>query len=347
MVYLVTGGCGFVGSALTAELLRRGASVLVFDNLSRVGGTQNLEWLRSLGPVEFSHGDSRNVSDVAEVFRGRDIGCVFHLAGQVAMTTSLREPRKDFETNVVGTINILEAVRNFSPEATVVYASSNKVYGELSGLQLQEAQTRYATTGSCQGVAEDAQLDFRTPYGCSKGAADQYVLEYARSFSLRTVVFRHSTIYGGRQFSTFDQGWIGWFCQQALATVQESTHQFTVNGDGKQVRDLLHVTDAIRCYLTAHENIHRVSGQAFNIGGGIENSMSVLELLGELGARLNVRLNARHLPWRTDDQRYFVADITKATNLLGWAPSVSKQEGLEEVLSTLAKRNNLSGTAFS
>ena len=347
MVYLVTGGCGFVGSALAAELLRRGASVLVFDNLSRIGGTQNLEWLRSLGAVEFSYGDTRNVSDVAEVFRGRDIGCVFHLAGQVAMTTSLREPRKDFETNVVGTINILEAVRSRSPEATVVYASSNKVYGELSGLPLEETQSRYTPTGSGPGVGEDAPLDFRTPYGCSKGAADQYVLEYARSFSLRTVVFRHSTIYGGRQFSTFDQGWIGWFCQQALATVREPAHEFTVNGDGKQVRDLLHVTDAIRCYLTAHEHIQGVTGQAFNIGGGIENSMSVLELLEELSARLKVVLNVRHLPWRTDDQRYFVADITKAARLLGWAPTVSKQEGLEEVISTLGQRNKLTGAAFS
>jgi CDP-paratose 2-epimerase len=164
------------------------------------------------------------------------------------------------------------------------------------------------------------------------------VLEYARSFSLRTVVFRHSTIYGGRQFSTFDQGWIGWFCQQALATARHPAHQLTVNGNGKQVRDLLHVSDAIRCYLMAHDKIERVSGKVFNIGGGIENSMSVLELLEYLETRLKVRLNVRHLPWRADDQRYFVADINKATNLLDWAPSVSKTEGLDEVLSTLAIR---------
>jgi CDP-paratose 2-epimerase len=255
------------------------------------------------------------------------------------MTTSLREPRKDFDTNVVGTMNILETVRNCSPEATVVYASSNKVYGELRGLQLEETPTRYTPVAGGSGISEDAPLDFRTPYGCSKGAADQYVLEYARSFSLRTVVFRHSTIYGGRQFSTFDQGWIGWFCQQALATVRESAHQFTVNGNGKQVRDLLHVDDAIRCYLMAHENIQRVVGQVFNIGGGIENSMSVLELLKQLSTRLNVRLNVQHLPWRTDDQRYFVAEITKAASLLGWAPTVSKTRGLDDVLATLEKRN--------
>ena len=347
MVYLITGGCGFVGSAIAAELLRRGDSVLVLDNLSRVGGLQNLEWLRSLGPLEFSHGDSRNLSDVAEVFHNRDVKCVFHLAGQVAMTTSLREPRKDFDTNVVGTINLLETVRNCSPHATVVYASSNKVYGELGQLQLQETRSRYTPAGSCSGIAEDAPLDFRTPYGCSKGAADQYVLEYARSFSLRTVVFRHSTIYGGRQFSTFDQGWIGWFCQQSLATVREPTHHFTVNGDGKQVRDLLHVTDAVRCYLMAHEKIHEVAGQVFNIGGGVENSMSVMELLEELSARLKVRLNVHHLPWRTDDQRYFVADITKAAKLLGWVPTVSKREGLDEVLATLEMRNRVPGAAAS
>lgn len=345
MIYLVTGGCGFVGSAIAAELLRKNASVLVFDNLSRIGGMQNLDWLKSLGPVDFIHGDTRNVSDIAQAFHGRDIGCVFHLAGQVAMTTSLREPRKDFDTNVVGTINILETVRNYSPDATVVYASSNKVYGELSGLQLQEKQLRYTPAAGCTGISEDAPLDFRTPYGCSKGAADQYVLDYARSYSLRTVVFRHSTIYGGSQFSTFDQGWIGWFCQQSLATVGAAAHQFTVNGNGKQVRDLLHVTDAVRCYLRAHEYIQRVEGQVFNIGGGIENSMSVLELLEELSARLNVQLNVHHLPWRTDDQRYFVADITRAAKLLGWAPTVSKQQGLDEVLATLEKRNNLPAAA--
>ncbi len=339
MVYIVTGGCGFVGSNIAAELLRRGEQVLVFDNLSRIGGEQNLAWLRSLGPVEFLQGDTRDLSQVAQAFHKRKIGCVFHLAGQVAMTTSLREPRKDFDTNVVGTMNILDTVRASAPEATVVYASSNKVYGELNGLELVEAPTRYTPTANSAGVDEAAPLDFRTPYGCSKGAADQYVLEYARSFALRTVVFRHSTIYGGRQFSTFDQGWIGWFCQQALATLQGSSHEFTVNGDGKQVRDLLHVTDAIRCYLMAHKKIQQVSGQAFNIGGGVANSMSVAELLDELSVRLKVRLNVRHLPWRAEDQRYFVADITKAANLLGWSPTVSKQAGLDEVLATLQARN--------
>ena len=339
MVYLVTGGCGFVGSNIAAELLRRGEKVLVFDNLSRIGGEQNLAWLRSLGPVEFLQGDTRDLSQVAQAFHKREIGCVFHLAGQVAMTTSLREPRKDFDTNVVGTMNVLDTVRTSAPEATVVYASSNKVYGELSVLELVEAPTRYTPTGNCAGVDEAAPLDFRTPYGCSKGAADQYVLEYARSFSLRTVVFRHSTIYGGRQFSTFDQGWIGWFCQQALTTVQNPSQEFTVNGDGKQVRDLLHVTDAIGCYLMAHEKIQQVSGQAFNIGGGVANSMSVAELLDELSLRLKVRLNVRHLPWRAEDQRYFVADISKAANLLGWRPTISKQAGLDEVLGTLQARN--------
>jgi CDP-paratose 2-epimerase len=347
MVYLITGGCGFVGSAIAAELLRRSAPVVVLDNLSRIGGLQNLEWLRSLGPVEFFHGDTRKQSDVAEVFRNRDVGCVFHLAGQVAMTTSISEPRKDFDTNVVGTINLLETIRDRTPDATVVYASSNKVYGELRGLQLQETQSRYTPIGAGLGIGEDAPLDFRTPYGCSKGAADQYVREYARSFGLRTVVFRHSTIYGGRQFSTFDQGWISWFCQQSLLTVRESAHQFTVNGDGKQVRDLLHVTDAIRCYLMAHENIHLVAGHVFNIGGGVENSMSVLELLEELSSRLKIHMNVRHLPWRTDDQRYFVADITKASKFLGWVPTVSKRQGLDEVLSTLEMRNSRSGPAFS
>lgn len=331
MTFLVTGGCGFVGSNLSAELLRRGERVIVVDNFTRPGTPANYAWLKSIGSFEFFHGDVRSSQDLESILRRSKVECVFHLAGQVAMTTSLENPRRDFEVNVLGSINVLEAVRLHAPEATVVYASSNKVYGELEDCNLEELPTRYEPVGK-KSIDERARLEFYTPYGCSKGAADQYMLEYARNFRLNTVVFRHSTIYGGRQISTFDQGWVGWFCQQALDTRANSSHSFTINGDGKQVRDLLHVSDAVACYLAAHEHRARGRGEAFNIGGGYENSMSLLELFQHLEGELGVALNPRGLPWRSNDQKYFVADNSKAARLLEWTPNKSKEQGIADAL---------------
>lgn len=331
MAYLITGGCGFVGCNLTAELLREGKEIVVVDNFTRPGTHTNLEWLRTLGEFRFFHTDTRIATDLDAIFREIPVECVFHLAGQVAMTTSLADPRRDFEVNVLGSINVLEAVRLYAPDATVVYASSNKVYGELEDCVLEETATRYEPQGAKE-INERARLEFFTPYGCSKGAADQYMLEYARNFGVRAVVFRHSTIYGGRQISTFDQGWVGWFCQQAMISAADPSHSFTINGDGKQVRDLLHVSDAVRCYLAAHEHAEQGKGQAFNIGGGYRNSMSLLELFQHLEERLKVTMNYRQLPWRANDQKYFVADNGKAGRLLEWEPQVSKQEGIESTI---------------
>jgi CDP-paratose 2-epimerase len=332
MAYLITGGCGFVGSNTAAELIRRKEEAVVFDNLSRAGAAHNLEWLRSLGAFEFVYGDVRNPFDIEAVIRRWRPAAVFHLAGQVAMTTSMESPRRDFEINVLGSINLLEAVREYAPEASVVYASSNKVYGDLP-LELEELGLRYMPRGYPNGVDESSPLNFHTPYGCSKGAADQYMLDYARGFGLKTIVFRHSTIYGGRQFSTYDQGWVGWFCRQALE-VQRDPHRepFTISGDGKQVRDLLHVSDAIRCYLAAAEQMRSARGMVFNIGGGMENSMSLLELFAHLEKRLDVKLAYTRLPWRHADQKFFVANNAKALRALHWHPRVSKTEGIEDVL---------------
>jgi CDP-paratose 2-epimerase len=232
--------------------------------------------------------------------------------------------------NVLGSINVLESVRLLAPHATVVYASSNKVYG-LDESELVEQETRYEPRDKKE-IDERARLEFLTPYGCSKGATDQYMLEYARNFDLNTIVFRHSTIYGGRQISTFDQGWVGWFCQQAIETKANTEHCFTINGDGKQVRDLLHVSDAVACYLAAHEHVGAARGQAFNIGGGYENSMSLRELLLHLEKQVDVKLNPRQLPWRANDQKYFVADNSKALSLLNWKPLISKEAGIEEAI---------------
>jgi CDP-paratose 2-epimerase len=337
---LITGGCGFVGSNLAAHLLELDGAhkVTVFDNLSRHGASANLAWLHTLStaernPVEFIHGDIRNAFDVEAVIKALRPDVIFHLAGQVAMTTSIQSPRRDFEINVLGSVNVLEAVRQYTPSTAIVYASSNKVYGNLEHLDLVETETRYTPRASQRGVDESAAIEFHTPYGCSKGAADQYMLDYARGFGLNTVVFRHSTIYGGRQFATYDQGWVGWFCRQAIESKGwPSRPPFTVSGDGKQVRDLLHVSDAVRCYVAAYKHITTARGHAFNIGGGIENSMSLLELLQYLEKRLSTKLNYTHLPWRQSDQKFFVADNSKARELISWAPMTGKEDGIESVL---------------
>jgi CDP-paratose 2-epimerase len=338
MSYLITGGCGFVGSNIAAHLIGRGREVVVFDNLSRMGAALNLEWLGTLGRFEFVHGDIRNPFDVEATVRRCRPGAILHLAGQVAMTTSMESPRRDFEINVGGSINLLEAVKQHAPEATIVYASSNKVYGGLL-LDLEEWALRYQPRNCPRGIDESAPLNFQTPYGCSKGAVDQYMLDYARSFGLNTVVFRHSTIYGGRQFATYDQGWVGWFCSQALEIRRGPAREpFTISGDGKQVRDLLHVADAVRCYLAAVEHIAAARGTAFNIGGGMANSMSLLELFAHLEQRLGVKMAYRRLPWRHSDQKFFVADNTRAKEVLGWAPTMSKEAGIEDVLAWAVSR---------
>jgi CDP-paratose 2-epimerase len=331
--YLVTGGCGFVGSNVAARLLERGDRVTVCDNLSRAGAEANLVWLRTLGPLEFVRADVSRAAEIADVVARVRPAVVFHLAGQVAMTTSMNDPRRDFETNVVGSFNLLEALRRHCPAAVVVYASSNKVYGELVGVALREEPLRYTAPALPDGVAEDAALDFQTPYGCSKGAADQYMLDYARVFGLNTVVFRHSTIYGGRQFATFDQGWVGWFCAQAVAVRRDPARPpFTIAGDGKQVRDLLFVDDAVDAYFAAAEHIAQCRGQAFNLGGGMANSSSLLELFAQLEQQAGVRLVYERLPWRHSDQRFFVADTGKARRLLGWQPRVDKLTGVARML---------------
>lgn len=333
MSYLVTGGCGFVGSNVTARLLERGERVVVCDNLSRAGSQANLAWLRSLGEVEFVRADVRVAGEIAAVVAEHRPEVIFHLAGQVAMTTSMNDPRTDFETNVVGSFNLLEAVRASVPAAAVVYASSNKVYGDLATVPLREDEGRYTAPGHPHGVDESAPLDFQTPYGCSKGAADQYMLDYARVYGLNTVVFRHSTIYGGRQFATFDQGWVGWFCRQALLQARApSAAPFTIAGSGRQVRDLLFVDDAVEAYLAAAARIAAARGQAFNIGGGMPNSSSLLELFAQLSALTGTALRYERLPWRHSDQRFFVADNRKAQRVLAWAPKVDKGRGVSRML---------------
>lgn len=333
MRYLITGGCGFIGCNLAAEAIRRGESVTVIDNLSRVGAAENLAWLRSAGEFRFAHVDMRCSDDVSRVIASETPDRIFHMAGQVAMTTSLAAPRHDFEVNVVGGHNLLEAVRRHAADATVIYSSTNKVYGDLESLRYEEQPTRYSAIDFPLGFDESLPLTFCSPYGCSKGAVDQYILDYARMFGLNTIVFRHSSVFGVRQFSTFDQGWIGWFVKQALrARNSPGAEPFTISGNGKQVRDVLFIDDLVRCYFAAADRIEAARGKPFNIGGGMSNSLSLLELFSLLEQGLGVKLAFKCLPWRQSDQKVFVADTAQAKSAFGWQPSVSAGDGIRAMI---------------
>lgn len=331
--FLVTGGCGFLGSNVAAEILRRNEELLVFDNLSRYGSNQNLAWLRRQGDFKFLSADIRNTSEVEYAVTSVYPDIIFHLAGQVAMTTSIEDPRMDFETNAFGTFNLLEAVRKYSPESIIIYSSTNKVYGDLEWLRYEENELRYLAPDFPAGFPETIPLEFHSPYGCSKGAADQYLLDYARIYGLKTVVFRHSSMYGGRQFPTYDQGWIGWFCRKALELKKGILKEtITISGTGKQVRDVLHADDVIKLYFRIIENIDKARGHAFNIGGGMENSLSLLELFNILENKLGIKIPYAKLPWRVSDQKIFVADINKIRNFTGWIPNVDKDTGIKKML---------------
>lgn len=249
------------------------------------------------------------------------------------MTTSIANPRMDFEVNALGTLNVLEAVRLHVPEAIVIYSSTNKVYGDLAWVRYEETETRYVATDFPNGFDESIPLDFHSPYGCSKGTADQYMLDYARMFGLRTLVFRHSSMYGGRQFATYDQGWVGWFCLQALkAKSGELKEPFTISGNGKQVRDVLHSEDMRRLYFTAIEHIDQVKGQAFNIGGGMGNSLSLVELFALLEKLMGIKMAYTRLQRRQSDQKVFVANLKNVHARIGWTPLVNTTVGIERML---------------
>jgi CDP-paratose 2-epimerase len=342
MKVLITGGCGFLGSNLAASYLREGAQVFVIDALFRHGSAANLAWLEGLAPsssFHFIQADLANAESVLAVFRRyAPFDYICHVGGQVAMTTSLKDPARDLQTNVLGTFNILEATRSLSPEALIAYSSTNKVYGDLEWLRYEETATRYRLPDYPEGLDESLSLDFSTPYGCSKGAADQYVRDWARVYGLKTVVFRHSSIYGGRQFASFDQGWIGWFCQKALEQCDanqagQAPNSFTIAGTGKQVRDVLHADDLISLYRAAYQHRDHLHGEIFNIGGGLANSLSLLELFDHLADILKIpSLVFVNTPRRASDQDCFIAAIGKAQRILDWSPKISSREGIISML---------------
>ena len=323
-----------MGSNLAAAGLARGFDVTVMDNLSRFGAAENLAWLREKqGTFTFIHGDIRVRNDVERIIRAGKFDAVFQLAGQVAMTTSISDPYRDFQTNTLGTLNVLDSLRLYSPDTVMIFSSTNKVYGDLEQYTYIENDTRYICTEFPNGFDESVPLDFRSPYGCSKGAADQYMLDFHRVYGLKTIVFRHSSMYGGRQFATYDQGWIGWFCAKALERKNNpDAEPFTISGTGKQVRDILHAEDMVRLYYSALEHADKISGSVFNIGGSMAQSLSLLELFALLEAKLGITMKYTHLPPRESDQKIFVADITKIHEAIGWTPQVTADEGINKML---------------
>ncbi|HRJ57816.1 MAG TPA: SDR family NAD(P)-dependent oxidoreductase [Anaerolineales bacterium] len=322
--YLVTGGAGFIGSNYVHRLLARGEKVTIYDNLSRT--KRNIEWLKNeFGENAFDLivADVRDADRITEAAKTSDV--IAHLAGQVAVTTSVTNPRDDFESNALGTFNVMEAARLSGRNPIVIYASTNKVYGGMEEVELFEEPTRWRYKDLVNGCPETQPLDFHSPYGCSKGTGDQYVRDYARIYNLPTVVFRQSCIYGPRQFGIEDQGWVAWFIIAAVMG-----RPMTIYGDGKQVRDILHVNDLINAYDLAVEKIDIAKGQVYNLGGGPVNVMSIwAEFAPKLEKMLGKTLNPARGDWRPGDQRVFYADVSKAKKELGWEPKVGVDEGVQ------------------
>ena len=342
MKVLITGGAGFIGCNAASRFLKAGHEVTVYDNLSRPGTAANLAWLRGQGKLNFVKGDVRDAKRVAATVKGvKGLKAVLHYAGQVAVTTSVVDPRNDFEVNALGTFNVLEAVRLAQPKSAaskiaLLYSSTNKVYGGMEDIKVVKRGGRYQYKDLPKGIPEDRLLDFHSPYGCSKGAADQYVRDYGRIYSFPTVVFRQSCIYGYRQFGVEDQGWVAWFTIAA-----ELGKPITLYGDGRQVRDVLFIDDLIDAYQTALQSLGRCAGGVYNIGGGAGNQMSLLELLDYLRGLTGKPIKTAFGPWRPGDQPVFVCDIRKAARDFGWKPKVSVKEGVKRLHGWVAANRQL------
>jgi CDP-paratose 2-epimerase len=332
---LITGGAGFIGTNLADRLLRQGRRVIVFDNLSRRGVEKNAEWLSKQhgDRLQVEVGDTRDARAISRV--ARTVTQVFHFAAQVAVTTSLVDPVHDFEVNARGTLNLLEALRDRRDPPSLVFTSTNKVYGDLDDVDLDVIDSRYAPRDPhlrAYGVNETRCVSFHSPYGCSKGAADQYVLDYARTFRLPATVFRMSCIYGPHQCGTEDQGWVAHFLIQAL-----KGKPITVYGDGLQVRDVLYVEDLVDAFLLAHAHIDVAAGEAFNIGGGPGNTTSLVELLDRIEALHGERPDVEFDAWRAADQRYYVSDTRKFRDATGWRPKADLARGLRALYEWLTE----------
>ena len=336
--YLVTGGAGFIGSNYVYRLLKRGENVTIYDNLSRAGALRNLDWLKKnfdASSFKVIVADVRDAASIADAAHSADV--IVHLAGQVAVTTSVTNPREDFEANAFGTFNTLEAARLSERNPVFIFASTNKVYGGMDDVKVVEDATRWHYADLVNGCPESQPLDFHSPYGCSKGTGDQYVRDYARIYELRSVVFRQSCIYGPRQFGIEDQGWLAWMTIAAV-----TGRKITIYGDGKQVRDVLHVDDLLDAYDAAIEKIEVAKGRVFNVGGGPSNVLAVWAEFGPMLEKLlGKKIEVARADWRPGDQRVFYADFGKAKNELGWEPKIGLKDGIERLFNWVKENQNL------
>ncbi|HBQ21053.1 MAG: CDP-paratose 2-epimerase [Deltaproteobacteria bacterium GWA2_38_16] len=327
---IIFGGAGFIGINAAQTFLKKGYQVHIFDNLSRQGTLKNLDWLKTQGKFKFTKGDIRNGEQVLDFLLSHpNTTAVLHLAAQVAVTTSIDAPREDFETNALGTFNILEGLRSLKSKGKnpfLIYASTNKVYGSLSHLKVLEEKDHYAFQQPIDSISEVHPLDFHSPYGCSKGTGDQYVLDYSRIYGIQASSFRQSCIYGYRQFGIEDQGWVAWF---TIASVLNKP--ITIYGNGKQVRDILFIDDLIACYVGAVENPDKISGKAYNIGGGPQCTLSLLQLIEELKILNKKNINLKFSTLRPGDQPIFICNIQKIYKDLQWAPKISPQQGIRKL----------------
>jgi CDP-paratose 2-epimerase len=335
MRVLITGGLGFIGVNTALELFKDDDEIFIIDNLSRKGNIENLEYLQENIKVTIWNKDIRNFFDIEDIFKNNIFDVIIHLAAQVAVTSSVRNPREDFEINAIGTFNILECVRNYSPDSIVLYSSTNKVYDNFKS-SIVEKESRYAYDDGVLGINEDRSLDFHSPYGCSKGTADQYMRDYSRIYGLKTVVLRQSCIYGPNQFGIEDQGWVSWF---SIASMFDK--QFTIYGDGKQVRDVLHVYDLIDLYKLVIKNINVCSGEVYNVGGGFSNTMSLLELINLIKNKLNKKLKYDYSDWRPGDQKIYISDISKIKSDTGWEPKITVDDGVSLMIDWISNNKSV------
>ena len=333
---LITGGAGFIGVNAAQSFAAAGWQVVVLDNLSRKGASLNLQWLKDSHEVQFEQVDIREASILEEKIQQCQADVVLHLAAQVAVTTSVTNPREDFDINALGTLNLLEAIRLHSPHSFFINASTNKVYGKMDHVGVIERNGRYEYDTLAEGVAETQTLDFHSPYGCSKGVADQYTIDYSRVYGLNTVTLRQSCIYGPRQFGIEDQGWVAWFTIAAMLD-----KEITVFGNGKQIRDVLHVDDLVAAYHAAIQHRETVNGLAINVGGGPNNTLSLLELIAYLKSTLNKEITLKWDDWRPGDQPVFVCDLSRAADLMNWSPTISVDHGVVRLIRWVEKNSEL------
>jgi CDP-paratose 2-epimerase len=325
---LITGGAGFIGSNYACRRILNGDEVTIFDNLSRAGAKENLKWITASvnnTPYNFIEGDVLDSNKLRDCVVEKDV--IVHLAAQVAVTSSVEDPQFDFNVNAGGTFNMLEAARLYGSNPIFIYASTNKVYGEIDAVEVVEEKTRYAFSDLPNGINEKQQLDFHSPYGCSKGCGDQYVRDYSRIYGIPSVVFRQSCIYGTRQFGIEDQGWVAWFVIAAVLG-----KNLSIYGDGKQVRDLLFIDDLMNAYDLAVEKIDTAKGQIFNIGGGIANSISIWKEFGPILEKIHGKeIPVESKAWRPGDQKIFITDNSKIEKMLGWNPIIDIKGGINRL----------------